>query len=239
MKSELPSDVCLTRLGLASGATLYRNALQQNSAIENWSLEGPGVSTFPQGRLRLESTGAVEEGQKSNLVLWCPEVFPDHVRISWEFYPIAEPGLAILFFAARGRNGEHILDPALAKREGPYSQYHSGDINALHVSYFRRRLPQEIRFHTSNLRKSQGFHLVCQGADPIPGVNQADPPYHIAVIKNGADVHFCVDELLLWSWRDDGTSTGPILEGGSIGFRQMNPFIGEYANLVVEGISAT
>lgn len=237
MNSEISFGASLKALGLRVDQCLYANALESGDSIEGWSLEGPAATSFPQGRLRLESTGAFEAGQKSNLVLWCPEEFPDRIRISWDFYPIAEPGLAILFFSAQGRNGEHILDPSLAKREGPYKQYHSGDINALHVSYFRRRHPDEIRFHTSNLRKSHGFHLVCQGADPIPCVSQADPPYRIAVIKNGPDVHFCVDDLVLWSWIDDGVHAGPVLEGGSIGFRQMNPFVGEYANLRVEAIS--
>ena len=72
----------------------------------------------------------------------------------------------MMFFAAQGRNGENLFDPQLQKRTGEYIQYHHGDINAFHVSYFRRKEPDERAFHTCNLRKSYGFYLVCQGADP-------------------------------------------------------------------------
>jgi hypothetical protein len=204
--------------------------------VADWRMEGPGTISFPCGRLRLESIGQLEEGQKSNLVFWCPQPFPDHVRISWDFYPIYEPGLAILFFAAKGREGEHVLDAKLPERHGPYNQYHHGAINAYHLSYFRRKQPDEIRFHTCNLRKSYGHHLVRQGGDPIPTVHQADPPYRISVIKSGALVGLCIDDLLVFEWRDPGEDLGPVLGDGSIGFRQMNPLIAEYADLRVDAL---
>ena len=145
----------------------------------------------------------------------------------------AGAGLCILFFAAKGRNGEDLFSSTLAERTGEYRQYHHGDINALHVSYFRRRWPEERAFHTCNLRKSYGFHMVAQGADPLPPVADATPPYRIQVVKCGAVVAFSINELPIFSWRDDGVSHGPVLGGGKIGFRQMAPLVGEYANLVV------
>ena len=121
--------------------------------------------------------------------------------------------MCILFFAATGRNGEDLFDPALALRSGEYQQYHHGDINALHVSYFRRRWPEERAFHTCNLRKSYGFQMVAQGADPIPSVEDADPPYRIQLVKCGADVAFFINDLPIFDWRDDGVSYGPALAG--------------------------
>ena len=111
--------------------------------------------------------------------------------------------------------------------------YHHGDLNALHISYFRRKHPSERAFHTCNLRKSFGFHMVAQGADPLPGVADAQPPYHVRLIKAGPHVQFAINELTVLDWTDDGTSYGPVLEGGKIGFRQMAPLIAEYANLKV------
>ena len=175
-------------------------------------------------------------GKKSNFVYWCPNDFPADVAISWDFHPVREPGLCILFFAAKGIKGEDIFDPNLAKRTGDYQQYHHGDIDALHVSCFRRTFPEERAFHTCNLRKSYGFHLVCQGADPIPSVEDAKPPYRICVVKCGSEVAFLINDLPIFTWIDDGKTYGPPLAGGKIGFRQMAPLVAEYANLKVHEV---
>ena len=199
-------------------------------------MEGDGVVTFPRGKMRQESLRPREAGQAGNIVHWCPLTFPDDISISWEFQPLVEPGLAILFFSALGFNGEDILTAGLAERHGPYKQYHHGDFNALHVSYFRRN-PGENEFQTCNLRKSYGFHLVAQGADPLPAATIASNTYSIKVFKCGAHVSLHMsykeEDLTIFSWEDAGASHGPVLGEGKIGFRQMTPLIAEYCNLVV------
>ena len=141
--------------------------------------------------------------------------------------------VSILFFAATGRKGENIFDARLRPRNGPYDQYHHGDIDALHISYFRRSQPEERAFHTCNLRKSYGFNLVAQGADPIPSVDDARNPYRLRLVKFGDMVEFFINDLLILHWSDDGQKYGPILRGGKIGFRQMAPFVAEYGKLIV------
>jgi hypothetical protein len=220
---------------------LYENPLASPSDIEGFRMEGDGVASFPLGRMRMEGTRDPEEGQKANIVHWCDETFPDDVAISWDFYPVFEPGLCILFFAAAGRNGEDLFDPSLSPRSGPYNQYHHGDINALHVSYFRRKAASERGFTTCNLRKSYGFHLVAQGGDPIPSIPDANPPYRVEVAKSGPHVQFSIGNkehppVVLFVFEDSGKEYGPILAGGKIGFRQMTPMIGEYADLTVHRI---
>ncbi len=212
---------------------LYENSLSNSSQVKNFVMEGLGAVTFTKGRMRMESLLDPEEGQKANIVFWCDKDFPDNIEISWDFYPIKEPGLCMLFFAAKGRNNEDIFSPNLSKRDGQYSQYNRGDINTLHVSYFRRKAISERAFNVCNLRKSYGFHLVAQGADPIPCVNDARPPYRIQVIKYGPEVLFSINDLELFHWIDDGISYGEVLRDGKIGFRQMAPLIAEYANLTV------
>jgi hypothetical protein len=225
---------------------LYENPLATPADVAAFRMEGPGVVSFPRGRMRLEST--MDPGpdtdqagnQKANLVYWCPEIFPDNIQISWEFTPLHEPGLAILFFAAVGQDGKDLFDPSLAPRNGPYGQYHHGDIHALHVSYFRRRYVSDCSFHLCNLRKSYGFHMVAQGADPIPPVRNAKGPYRLRLIKRGPLVSFRIaasqgndPELEVLRWIDDGLTVGSVLGAGRIGFRQMAPLIAEYANLRV------
>lgn len=212
---------------------LYDNPLTSESDVKDFVLEGKAAITFPQGRMRLENTVSAEEGQKANYVLWCPEEFPSDVMITWDFYPIREPGLCIMFFAAKGKEGQDLFDEALQKRTGEYVQYHHGDINAFHVSYFRRKEPDERAFHTCNLRKSYGFYLTAQGGDPIPDVSDAKPPYHITVLKKENEVRFYIDDMEVFCFIDDGETYGPLLGGGKIGFRQLAPFIGEYENLKV------
>ena len=144
---------------------LYENALARPADVADWGMEGDGIASFPRGKMRQESLRPREAGQAGNIVHWCPLTFPDNISISWEFQPLTEPGLGILFFSALGMNGEDILSAGLAERNGPYEQYHHGDFNALHVSYFRRN-PSENEFQICNLHKSCGFPLVAQGADP-------------------------------------------------------------------------
>lgn len=225
---------------------LYENPLAAPADVADFRMEGPGAVSFPRGRMRLESTAEPgpdsdnEANQKANLVFWCPEVFPDRIAISWEFIPLHEPGLVILFFAAVGKDGKDLFDPSLAPRSGPYSHYHHGDIHALHVSYFRRRYVSECAFHLCNLRKSYGFHMVAQGPDPIPPARFSRGPYRMTLIKKGPEVVFRIGsanrnepEMEILRWTDDGSTYGPLLGGGRIGFRQMAPMIGEYANLRV------
>ena len=218
--------------------TLYENPLASERDVEGFVMEGDGSVSFPNGRLRLTHDRDMSEGQAANIVYWCPEKMPDNIRITWDFYPVQDPGLCILFFSADGREGKDLFDPSLTQRVGLYGQYHSGDINALHVSYYRRRGAPHAAFHVNNLRKSKGFHLVAHGANPMPGVSEAIPPYTITVEKAGPRVRHAINDLTIFDWHDDGETYGPVLGGGYLGFRQMAPFIGEYANLRVDALTA-
>jgi len=215
---------------------IYENPLAAEPDIAGFRLEGDAAISFPQGRMRMENRRDPAEGQKANFVHWCPEDLPADVAVSWDFWPIREPGLCILFFAATGIEGQDLFAPELAPRTGEYNTYHHGDINAFHISYFRRKHPGERAFHTCNLRKSYGFHMVAQGADPLPSVQDAQPPYHIQLIKCGPEVSFHVNDLPVLEFVDDGQTYGPLLGGGKIGFRQMAPLIAEYAKLQVHAV---
>lgn len=212
---------------------MYENPLTSREDIRGFILEGKADISFDHGCMRLKNAWSDELGQKANYVLWCPEEFPADVKIQWEFKPVTDHGLCILFFGAAGRGGEDLFDPALAPRTGEYQQYHSGDINAFHVSYFRRKEADERAFHTCNLRKSHGFHLVAQGADPLPGAEDAAEFYRICVTKYQNTVSFAINDLCVFQYEDDGITWGPLLGGGKIGFRQLAPLTAEYRNLKV------
>ncbi|WP_077619405.1 DUF1961 family protein [Bacillus sinesaloumensis] len=216
------------------GECLYHNSLSKEQDVENWKLEGQAKISFDDERLTLENELDPEtHGDNAHWVFWCPNDFPDKIMIQWDFYPIQEPGLCMMFFAAKGINGEDLFSPSLPKRTGKYPEYHSGSINALHLSYFRHKWPDERAFRTCNLRKSHGFHLVAQGADPLPPVEDAQSPYHLKLVKYEGIVQFSINDLTVLEWEDDGKQFGPIHESGKIGIRQMAPMKASYSNLAV------
>lgn len=216
---------------------IYANPLSCEDDVKGFVMEGSAKVSFPNNKMRLENAMDPNLGQKSNFVFWCPIDFPSNLRISWNFCPLREPGLAILFFSALGINGEDIFDSSLAIRDGQYNLYHSGDINAYHVSYFRRKWDEERAFHTCNLRKSKGFYLVAQGADPIPNTEDVMDSYKIEIVKYNGKITFTINELPVFKWTDDGKEYGSVLKGGKIGFRQMAPLIAEYSDLKVWKLS--
>ena len=212
---------------------IYDNPLARQEDVADFILEGEASITFPDGCMRLENRLSPEMNQKANYVLWCPVTFPSDVSITWEFKPLREPGLCILFFAAKGRKGEDLFSPSLTKRTGEYPLYHHGDINAFHVSYFRRKEMDERAFHTCNLRKSYGFYLTAQGGDPIPDADEVHAFYRMQVLKEKNRVSFSINDLEIFSYLDDGSTCGPLLTDGKIGFRQLAPLVAEYRNLKV------
>lgn len=217
-------------------STLYTSPLSSPADLADWVIEGPMVASFPLGRLRLESAAVPAAGQAANFVAWLPVEHEGDVRISWDFRPLREPGLAMIFWAAQGRGGGSLHDPALPARTGEYEQYHSGAIDAYHLSYFRRMWPAERSLHTCNVRKSHGFHLVAQGADPLPAVLDVDRAYRVSLTWSQSTVRFSIDGIECLTWTDDGTDGGPARRGGAIGLRQMAPLIAEYSDLLVEAI---
>ncbi|WP_199041062.1 DUF1961 family protein [Glycomyces salinus] len=212
----------------------YRNPLADPSDLDGWVAEGPVGLEFRDGGMVLSSAAdeaalaADGRGDHAHFTFWCPEVFGADVEVSWDFRPLSGEGLAMLFFAATGTGGRDLFDPSLATRTGYYPQYHSGDVSTMHVSYLRRKWPAERRFRTCNLRKSPGFRLVAQGADPLPGPEDADGHYRVRVTKRGGEVSFAIDDLDLFTFHDDEP-----LGAGRIGFRQMAPLAAHYRNLEV------
>lgn len=212
---------------------LYENPLHTPEDIRDFVLEGQAEITFEQGCMQMCSVLPKELGQKANYVLWCPVTFPQDILVEWEFRPLSNVGLCMLFFGAAGLHGEDIFTSALSRRTGEYVQYYDGDINTFHVSYFRRKEPDERQFHTCNLRKSKGFHLVAQGADPIPEAEAVQDFYQIRLLKKGNRIQFFVNNLPIFTFEDDGNTYGPLLGRGKIGFRQLAPLQALYRNLKV------
>lgn len=224
------------------GKLIYRNPLKTAADIKGFKLEGEALVDFDLGRMRLKNKLSADNGQASNFVFWCPEVFPDNVDIRWNFSALEEPGLCILFFAARGLLADggdaHVLDPKLKPRVGVYDQYTQSDVSALQMAYFRRRWPEERAFHLCNLRRAPGFEMLAQAADPLPDVKDATPPYRLRLVKTTAGVQFFINDLKIVDWTAGSPAPRPRWPGsGSIGFRQMAPLVATYSDLEVRSLT--
>lgn len=215
---------------------IYENPLVSKASISDWIQEGVIEINETEEGLKFSNGTPEEKGDFAHWTIWLPEKFPNNVIIEWEFKPVREPGLCMVFFSALGKNGESIFNEKLTKRNGYYPHYHSGDINTYHISYFRHKYESERAFRTCNLRKSAGFHFVSQGADPLPPTEDAIDFYKIKVVKFESKISFYINELLIFDWVDNGKDFGPVLEEGYIGFRQMAPMSAIYRNLKISEI---
>ena len=94
-----------TATGTSSGTPKklsYFNPLRTDQDLHGFQLEGSALVQATAQGMRLKNSLSPTLGQESNFVLWCPEVFPDQIEIRWNFSPLAEPGLCVMFFAAQG-----------------------------------------------------------------------------------------------------------------------------------------
>ncbi len=209
---------------------IYTSPLSDPGDIRNFVVEGASSTDFGDGCMKLSG------GPGSDALLWVPKFFPADVKIEWEFRPAGSGSFGELFFAARPLvRGADMFGSDVATRDGIYSRYHSGDISAFHVSYYRRSTPEERSFHTCELRKSCGYCLVAEGADPIPETS-GEVWYRMCVVKRKSNVSFFINDLKILEYDDDGRSFGDQLTGGFVGIRQQADTQAFYRNLKVTWI---
>lgn len=188
--------------------------------LEHWKMEGGKRIAIEQGNLLLENdrrgdTESLPNGD--HLVAWCKQECPADFLAEWTFCPeLRTRGLTIVIFNARGKKGESIFDPQLAPRNGFFPQYHSGDIDNYHISYWAGDRK------TANIRKNAGFHLVKEGQDLITDA-PANSFQLVQVFKLKGAIRLVVDGNLAVGWDDDGQKFGPVhTHSGWIGLRQMS-----------------
>ena len=217
------------------GKLLYESALDTPGSIEDWVMEGPGVTAFEDGWMKMTSEEADTAAKEGHIVFWCPRDFPESFVAEWKMRITSESGLCIVFFAARGLKGEDIFDTNLPKRTGIFRQYHTGAISCYHISYYASTPSSPGRI-TSNMRKNSGFYLVANGP---PGIEPGSDAVHaVRLIKDAAHIQLQVDGKVVIDFTDDGQRYGLVLGGGKIGFRQMQWTAALYRNLHVYELRA-
>lgn len=209
---------------------VYETSFDHEAVLRDWRLEGGKRMSIAEGNLVLESQPTSDD--RNHLVCWLTKEVPADFLLEFTVRPQdRKQGLNIVFFNARGLNGKSIFDPSLQKRNGIFKQYHSGDLNNYHVSYWAG----DRGF--SNLRKNRGFHLVSSGKDYIVADNpNAFQTVHI--YKRGENIRVMVDGLVAVAFDDDGKTFGPVHKhSGWIGLRQMGHTLRcEYGHLKIYGL---
>lgn len=215
------------------GETLFENPLDGPDKIDGWRMEGPGEVAFKDGWMRMWSTTPDIPGKEGHIVHWCDQDLPADFLLEFDVRIINETGLNIIFFCAKGRNGEDALDPSLSERTGIFGHYTMGDLNCYHVSYYAHT-PGGGGRSTSNLRKNHGFYLVDNGPIGIPPEDHG--VHHVALLKIGGTIQLGVDGRRVIDWHDDGRQYGPVWGEGKIALRQMKWTTAEYQNLKVSAV---
>jgi rhamnogalacturonyl hydrolase YesR len=207
------------------GKLLYESTLSTEIDLQNWVMEGLAKTEFKEGWMHMYSPD--EEGHH---VFWCPEDFPGDFIAEWELQN-REPdaGLCIIFFAAKGVNGEDIFDPSLKKRDGVFRKYTKSDLNNYHISYYANADGNGRGI--SHLRKNKGFYLVQNGESGIP-LHSRDI-HKMKLVKDNNRILMYIDGRKIIDWTDDGEEYGQVLESGKIGFRQMQWSHFRYRNFKV------
>ena len=207
---------CLAQEGnFTKGNLLYENPLAQDKDVADWIMEGPGILSFKDGWMEMFAPD-----EKYHHVFWCPKEFPASLMAEWEAQNLeTDAGLCIIFFAAKGKNGEDIFDPSFPKRDGTFDNYtKSKFLNCYHISYYANGRDDPGR-EIAHLRKNSGFNMVQQKEPGIPVKSVAI--HRLRLVKENDHILMWVDNRKIIDWRDDGTSYGPVLQEGKMGFRQM------------------
>lgn len=228
---EATSAPLPTRALPTPGTLLYEADMRTKASVRDWVMEGTANTEFRAGWLEMYSPDKAEHH-----VFWCPKEFPNSFIATWEVQNLAlDSGLLIVFFAAKGEEGQDIFDPALPARDGTFTDYTEGKIKSYHISYYANVAHEPGRVH-ANLRKNNTFSLLQSGAEGIP--THSSDVHQIKLIKQGAHIRLLIDERPVIDYMDDdplvnGVNTGPALGAGKIGLRQMQWSHFRYRNFKV------
>ena len=214
------------------GKLLYSQRLNNKTDVRKWIMEGPGKITYRDNAMKLQTQPKGTFAGPGHFVFWCPMTFPNRFIADWQFKPVKKTGLAIIFFAARGADGEDIFNPRLPPRDGIFSQYTHGAIVSYHFSYFANLPLFQAGRPSSNLRKNNRFYLTAVGPVAVaPGTGTFQK---LRIIKDGRHIQLLVNGKVALDWTDNQPRRfGKPYGRGKIGFRQMAGTVGEYRDFHV------
>ena len=181
----------------------------------DWVLEGQAHVRTNNGRLEFHTyEEGAEFGDKtrSHMVLWSVRDFPADFLLEFDVSPV-DPGegLAIIFFCAKGLDGESVFALNQPYRDGEFRRYNRGQIDCYHVSYWASDRGY------GNLRKNAGHVIVASGKDHIR-TSKPGQPVRVRLLKVGRDITLETAGKQALIWRDEEDYYGE----GKIGLRNMS-----------------
>lgn len=197
--------------------------------LSDWVSEGPNTAEIKDGKLTIKTTDAATSGQ----YLWFKKDLPADFRLEFDFTPKSPSGFFLLFFCARGVEGDDILGDKLMKeykKETDFKKYTIGPVNCYHISY-RRNTKADC-----NLRKNAGKHLLSNSK--VEQVIPADKTAHVVLTKQAGRITLTVDGVPFMDYTDDGKINGGVYGSGKFGFRQVYESEGEYDDFKVFDLTA-
>ena len=217
--------------GAIKGDLIYQNSLSSWTDVSDWVMEGEGEVSFDNGWMQMWSPD-----EASHHVFWMPKKLPQSFIAEWDAQALkTDAGLVIVFFAAKGVNGESIFDPSLPPRDGTFTQYTEGQIRSYHISYYANAAHNPDRGH-ANLRKNNTFSLLQTGEVGISTFDRTVQRVRLEKISN--HIKLFINDRKVIDYIDDkpvidGVNTGKPLDDGHLGFRQMQWTRFQYRNLVI------
>jgi len=219
MPGDVPFDSRKIRKTL-----IYEDTFDRPDALANWRFEGPGRAWIQDGKMLMTSH---KPSSGAHIVNWNKRDFPKSLLCEWDFRRTVNSGLTIVFFCAKGVNGDDIFAPSIAPRTGVFRQYILGDINSYHISYYA------CGRASTNMRKNSAFYLTAIGKDRVTP-EPVDKWHRITILKHGNKVRLAVNGVLCLAFDDDGKTYKPVWGEGKIGLRQMaHTHTGMYDNFRV------
>lgn len=188
----------------------------------DWVHEGQTHLKLNDGRLEFHTYKEGTEWSektKSHMVLWNKRTFPANFLLEFDMSPIdPKEGLAIIFFCAKGFEGEDVFALNQPYRNGEFKRYNRGEFNCYHTSYWAGR-------GYSNLRKNPGAKIVASGKDNVI-VSEPGEKVRVRLLKVGGQIRVESGGRQALIWKDEENIYG----SGNIGLRNMG-----HSNIVSYG----
>ena len=193
-----------------------------NWVIEKW--EEDKISAEHKDGMMHVTTHDTTNG----VMIWCKKELPASFLFEFDMTPHSPSGFFLVFFCAKGRNGEDITSKEMLAQKSAktlFKKYTKGTIDCYHTSYRRNEVAD------CNLRKNSGLILLKK--KQVDEVLPRDQTHHVQLLKKGGQIKLTVNGRLFMDYTDDGKTNGPIWEGGRIGLRQVYDSDGSYDNVKI------
>ena len=200
--------------------------------LSNWQAEGPHEVKLRGGKLHVRTSWAKEPKDRSGQFVWLKRELPADFRVEYDVTPLSASGFFLIFFCARGAEGEDILGEKLFKQYTElrdFEKYTVGPVNCYHISYRRNEVAD------CNLRKNTGKHLV--STSRLDAVLPRGRSAHVVLTKVGGHITLVVDGRTFMDWTDDGSLNGGVYGAGKLGLRQVYESEGLYDNFRVTDLT--